>query len=288
MHLPPTEVLDHDQLALGHIRDEIAATRPDGCNCLGAGTQHQGKNLTHADWCSCPEGVAARKLWQEERDAAAEKKRLSEVNNRWSSYDSDGAGVPMRFLSFDLQGHPNKAAAERLLKSLNEDNENGWEHVWSDSWFLYGDYGKGKTGLALGYAKEVTFDPAGPDNFLFRRVPDLLTELRGTYNQQDSDDGKHRATEQEVLERYQDISLLVLDDLGAEQINGSGWVEDRLYQIIGHRHDEMMATIFTSNLDIPQLANKIGERLTWRIVEMCGEDHIIEVKGKNLRDFKAK
>ena len=86
-----------------------------------------------------------------------------------------------------------------------------------------------------------------------------------------------------MLEKYAGVSLLILDDLGAEHISGSGWLEDRLYQIIGQRHRDERPIVFTSNLSIKEVGGRIGERIAWRIVEMCG-DNIVHVQGANQRD----
>ncbi|KKK85389.1 hypothetical protein LCGC14_2773760, partial [marine sediment metagenome] len=149
------------------------------------------------------------------------------------------------------------------------------------SWYLWGAYGSGKTGLAIGHAYE-RLSQTGPWALRFKPVPDLLSELRSTYGRNEG------PTENDVLDTYAHTGLLILDDLGAEQVTGSGWLEDRLYQVIGLRHREELPIIFTSNLSIKQIANRIGERIAWRIVEMCGEDHIVQVTGPNLRDRRGK
>lgn len=171
---------------------------------------------------------------------------------------------------------------ERIIVNLLRDSISRSEE--NASWFVWGNYGNGKTGLAVGYAFEylrIWLDVI--PTALFRTLPDLLSELRSSYGR--GDDGPD---EMDLLKTYAEVGLLILDDIGAEQITGSGWLEDRLYQIIGKRHSELRPIFFTSNLSIPQLAERIGERLTWRIVEMCTDSHIIEVKGANLRDVKRK
>ena len=136
--------------------------------------------------------------------------------------------------------------------------------------------GVGKTGLAVGYARRCVED-CHVEQLQFVTIPRLLSRLRSTYSNPD-------VTEDSVLQQYIQTRLLILDDMGAEQVKNTGWVEDRLYQIIGERHDELRPTIFTSNLSISKLAERIGERITWRIIEMCGRENIVEIKGANLRD----
>ncbi len=158
------------------------------------------------------------------------------------------------------------------------------------SWFLWGENGRGKTGLAVGYAWEWLQAVQAP--LYFTTMPDLLAELRATYGRKAGEyveldaNGRIGATEAEIVERLATVGLLILDDLGAEQVREQGdgsWVADRLFQIIGKRHAEELPTIFTSNLNPEQLERRIGKRLAERIKEMCGRDHIVHVEGPNLR-----
>jgi len=145
---------------------------------------------------------------------------------------------------------------------------------------LTGPFGRGKTGLAVGYAWEC-LNTLPITNIRFTAVPQMLAELRDTYNHPSYEE---TPTEQQVIGKYARSGLLILDDLGAEQVKSTGWLEDRLYQIIGERHAEERPTIFTSNLNLDALADRIGERITWRIAEMIG-DNIINMEGlPNLRE----
>lgn len=269
-------------------RDELQATRPEQCWCLGVGGS--GISWIRAAWgeshrvleklCSyCPEGIAEYTRISNLHFQEQANMTLKRQEAHW-----DNAEIPARFSDLRLETHPLAKSNPVLIKRLSRpeeprDPDSGPSDDWADSWYLYGAYGTGKTGLAVGHAWERVQDNEYT-SVLFRRMPDLLSELRSTYNRPRGDEGP---SENDLIEKYTEVGLLILDDLGAEQVSGSGWVEDRLYQIIGKRHDEMMPTVFTSNLSIEELAKRIGERVTWRIVEMCGKDHIVEVKGANLR-----
>ena len=73
-------------------------------------------------------------------------------------------------------------------------------------------------------------------------------------------------------------SLLILDDIGVERV--SDFVLETLYRVINYRYVNMLPTIFTSNLNIQELADKIGDRSVSRIVEMCG---VVELTGSDRR-----
>lgn len=272
------------------------------CWCKGNGQGRWTRSDTsisagHMEFCPCPVGKEHGAEYAENLERSrAESYRQLQVH-RWEK----ASNIPPRYTQCRLTTSPLSRTHPALVKALtwvpypydeeDEDSDAGfkwWEtfgHRVDRSWFFWGPYGTGKTGLAISYAHERIFkDLAGNDYgepyyIHFTTIPDLLTELRSTYNKTSD------KTEAEVLEFYQHPDCLILDDLGAEQVSNTGWVEDRLYQIIGHRHGEEKQIIFTSNLSLTKLAGRIGERITWRIIEMCGKENIVEIKGANLRDI---
>ena len=113
--------------------------------------------------------------------------------------------------------------------------------------FLPGDTGIGKTHLAaaLSIASLHTIPTITGYDFMWTRCPDLLMQIRSTYN---SDSDK---TEQQVVDSVRKVGLLVLDDLGAEKI--TDWSMSAFYAILASRVDECRPTIVTSNLGLKQL-----------------------------------
>ena len=129
--------------------------------------------------------------------------------------------------------------------------------VDSKPWLvLIGEYGRGKTHLAIAVANLRT--SRGEDVF-YARASDLLDHLRSTYSP-DS-----RVTYDEVFDRIRHAPLLILDDLGAE--NPTPWANEKLYQIIVHRHDLRLPTVITmlpppeSPEDSTALYSRIKSRL---------------------------
>lgn len=222
----------------------------------------------------------------------------------------DASDIPLRFIPFTMDSSPLKGtpAWERMNHLLTEADTEAWQEA---SIFLWGDYGRGKTALAVAYAQEsVKAHVQGPSgrgkcwapSILFRSVPDLLSELRASYGPRPEEPPrgtlewyeaqkkrKKPHSEAELLELYTGVDLLILDDLGAEQVKDTGWLEDRLFQIVGKRHADVKATLFTSNKSLDDIASRIGDRLTWRIVEACGNGaDVFHVTGPNLREQNLK
>ncbi len=249
-----------NQLKRCQERDAIQATRPEGCFCLGAGKLFARMGVAEEICYSCPEGWA---LYHHEK-TKKEGLKADRYSKAW-----ERCGVPKRFLECRLSTSP-------VMEYLGD-----WD-VLSDSWFFWGASGVGKTGLAVGWLYERL--QAG-DSVLFTTVPDLLGEIKATYGVvARSYDTLSVTGEEDVIQKYLTVDSLVLDDLGAEQIGNEDWLQDRLYRIIGGRHDELRPTVFTSNHNIQATGQRIGERITWRIVESCSKSNIIEITGHNLRE----
>lgn len=135
----------------------------------------------------------------------------------------------------------------------------------TDGLCLIGPAGRGKTFLARCAAHELM---AKGKNLIFIVVPDLLSEIRSTYNS----DAEH--SEIQILEAARKVDILFLDDLGAH--NYTEWVRNQLYSILNYRMNNNLPTFITSNLTQDEMyqENKLGDRITSRIIALC-EFHFI-------------
>jgi DNA replication protein DnaC len=95
----------------------------------------------------------------------------------------------------------------------------------------------------------------------FLTVTDFLNELKHSF------DAPHES-EIDILYKYQDIDILVLDDLGTNKM--SDWAYQILYSLINHRYDWLKTTIITSNHTLEELQECWqDDRITSRIKRMC-------------------
>ncbi len=266
-------------------RDAVQATRPAGCWCLGLGG---------SEWRYLPDGTPVPQRSCICDEAEVVRARVDEARSRhrheWMTAQErrlfGAAGVPARFRDCTFDTYPVREETRPILDAvrlwchgpvtdhLDEQEANA---VWDEyraghkqSVLLHGPFGTGKTGLAVSCLR---WWAGLGERMLFFTVPSLLDAIRATYSP------GAQADEREVIEAVKTAPFLVLDDIGAERV--TDWVAEKLFTVINHRHDEDLPTVFTSNLDIPQLGAHIGERTVWRIVEMC---EVIHVTGMNLRD----
>jgi len=158
--------------------------------------------------------------------------------------------------------------AQRAVKAAQEFVQRCTQNPYGLGLLFTGPVGSGKTYLAAAIANYLM---AVDRQVLFLVVPDLLDELRATY------DKRSETTEADLLDTARTIPILVLDDLGAH--NYTEWTRNRLYSIINFRMNEQLPTVITSNLSLDQMEEYLGDRTTSRLLLMsrvfrltCAED----------------
>ena len=177
----------------------------------------------------------------------------------------------MKFTNFNPAGSPKATEKDRdtLAHAVSAARTFA---TFPEGWLLFtGARGSGKTHLAVAIAGESL--QQGRQVF-FAFVPTLLDHLRTTYSP-DSAVGFD-----ELFEQVLNVPLLVLDDLGAE--NSTPWAEEKLYQIIVHRHEARLATVITTASTMEELEDakpRIASRLVdWLVVDW------VPIDAPNYRD----
>lgn len=164
-----------------------------------------------------------------------------------------------RFENFDSSLQP---VAFKIAKE--------WRTAWTPQTrkglYLYGLAGSGKTHLAAAIGNDL-MQTARPR---FISSPELLLQIKKTYNNQHSDD--------ELIDRMSYTKLLIIDDIGSEK--PTEWVQETLFVIIDRRYTNYLPTIFTSNLSLDQLQERLGYRIASRIAEMS---EVVELKKVDYR-----
>jgi DNA replication protein DnaC len=146
---------------------------------------------------------------------------------------------------------------------------------------IHGRNGIGKTHLAVAAFRRILGTGI---EARFINYQALLELIRSGY---DKPFGESRTAKYEEI---QQVGLLLIDDLGANRV--TDWVEDTITQLIAFRHDHQLPTMVTTNYTpnpsgIDYLGDRIGERATSRLREMCKIVPMPNVTDKRGKDPHA-
>lgn len=152
--------------------------------------------------------------------------------------------VPKRFRTSDIR----KTIADIQLFAKNyEEDRRGL--------YLYGPAGTGKTYSVCAIAIELIKKDIEID---FYNLPSLLQKMRSEISRSENNYG--------FLEYLIKVEVLIIDDIGTEK--PSDWVSETLYNLVNSRYENTKTTIFTSNLELDELSDKVDDKLASRITDM--------------------
>ena len=131
------------------------------------------------------------------------------------------------------------------------------------SMYIYGKVGCGKTI----YAAQLILNLIKQDylqginrSVLFTTEPDMFMQIKK---------GFANEANEIIIDTYSQVDTLVIDDIGSK--NPTDWVLEILYLIINARYEHLKTTIFTSNFDLKELANRYGDDRICSRIERMGD-----------------
>ena len=162
--------------------------------------------------------------------------------------------IPARYRGYQIE-HP-------AVKAWADDSVSGS----TESLLLGGEVGTGKTGNAYAALQYVVRGLAARG--VLKQVA-TTTHARLLNDARPGGDG---------TDRFFTADLLVLDDLGATHITSwnSGVIED----LVNTRWDNLLPTIFTSNLGPDDMAERMDPRIPSRLFGMC---RVVVLNGNDRR-----
>lgn len=275
---------------------------PKHCEFCGKTLYHFGiiSPMQHKQiftWLKVPEQCdceKARAYWakvEAERIAAEEEKKRKE-EAAWMQQEINrlikNSGIRGRFLNrtferFEIDQYNQKAYevaksyADNFPAMLPKKLKDGTGYIEPpelerNGLFITGSYGTGKTHIATAISNQLI---NGGIPVICMTMIDLLARIKQTFDRSDN------TTEAEIMKIYEEVPLLVIDDIGSEQ--PSEWGSTKIFAIVNARYEAYMPTIVTTNYAGDELIRRItptgsngrpldsrnAEKTLDRLKEMC-------------------
>ncbi len=266
--------------------------------CLGCATEYEA-HIGHVlgitiefgkGYCpTCREGMRED---EERREVETQARELSEKREAWRLE----CGVPRRFQvcrfsKFDTRVDESIMKVWAECKSYAESFRfRQPQQSKSLVMFSEGVWGVGKTHLVCAIAHAILDRWQGETSYCpvyFISEPDLFLKVRSTFNRSR---GVESETEEDIYRKLATVPLLILDDVGKEEVSDPRFVQRALFAIINGRYDNMLPIVITANLNPDNLEKHLGgDRGNCasmnRLVEMTGST-FWELRGESYRNAK--
>lgn len=169
------------------------------------------------------------------------------------------AGVARRFEHCDFDNYkPVNDAATKNLSTCRRYADSWQERLTAGTGLvLTGSCGTGKNHLAVSITKKIIHD-----HLARVEITDVMRITRAVKSTWRSNSER---TEDDVLDYYAGLDLLIIDEVGVQL--GTPSEMTILQEVINARYESVLPTILISNLTFEQLQESIGERIVDRVTD---------------------
>jgi DNA replication protein DnaC len=226
----------------------------------------------------------------EKREKTKQELALASRKRQWRT----SCGIPYRFLAeefgtFDTKRLGNvKQVYNTCLKYVEGFPLAKPEGYRSLVIYSNGVWGLGKSHLVFSIAHHILNKWQGTPDYcpvLCVTEPNLFVNIRESFNRNFAD---HEVdTESKIIRRLSYVDLLIVDDMGKEEVADPRFVQRTWFKIINNRYNSRLPMVITANLDQAGLRNHLGagrdnEASFDRLFEMTG-GKLYEIKGESYR-----
>ena len=171
-----------------------------------------------------------------------------------------------RNLSYKFDNFEPNNSNRKIFNNLKNYSENLVNGIEKKGLILVGNNGVGKTHLACSIANKLIENGT---QVIYGTLINLLAELRNSY------DIDNNISEMEIIKLYENVDLLIIDDLGKEK--PSEWALEKLFTIINSRYENNLPVIITTNYNQNSLVERLSlngeietaKSIISRLYEMC-------------------
>lgn len=207
--------------------------------------------LNQPQRCDCEKAVEFWKRWDAKQEELRKAQAIAEEQEQKRQKIEailGRSGIKKRYLSRSFENFivndVNRKAyeiAKSYVDNWQENKDKG------EGLYFEGTCGTGKTHLAVAIAMKL-INQGVP--VICKTSIDLLASIKQSYERDST------VNEEDVIEAYNTVDLLVIDDLGKER--ATEWSVPILYRIINDRYENMLPTVITTNYNTDDLIDKLN------------------------------
>ena len=201
--------------------------------------------------CTCKK---AQEYWKEKDKQdyeIAKRKHFREVINK--IYKQNYIGL--KFQNVNFENFNINSGNEKAVKVANDYTNKCITKVQTKGLIITGESGLGKTHLAASIANKLI---ENDKIVLMGRLTTLLDMIKETFKD-------NTKSENELIELYSNVDMIVIDDLGTEKI--SNWALEKLYTIIENRNENRLPIIITTRFDKQGLIERFSQSQDEQLVD---------------------
>ena len=222
--------------------DDVIHNRLKKCGFCGKELQPIGLDYLYAnisedsieyERCNCNK---SKEYWKEIDNKEYEQQKRKRIRNIINTiYKQNYIGRKLQ--EMHLENFYFDSSNKNVLDAVNDYINKNKDTMKSDSLIIMGKSDTGKTHLAAAIANKLI---ENDKTVLMERLTNLLDRIRETYE-------NNTKSENELIEIYSNVDMLIIDDLGTEKI--SSWALEKLYTIIQNRYENGLPIIITTRFN---------------------------------------
>lgn len=197
--------------------------------------------------------LSCEKCAEETRTLEAEQNR--EVEKNWLVQRAvRELALPQRLDAYDFRSFIARLPGQKTVLNVCREFVGNWPNV--GGLVMIGGVGAGKTHLAVSICKELC-----KRGVICRleTISRIIREIRSTWK-----GGNESMSEQDVIDKFSGLDLLVIDEIGAQYGTDSERV--LVTEIINNRYERMKPTILIGNVKRSELEALVGVRVVDRVL----------------------
>ncbi len=207
-----------------------------------------------------------------DQDIIEKKELLIEFQNsekKSFKLKMDKAGIPERFRECTLDNYITKNEGQKkalfesrkYIKNFDDIKKSG------AAMFYCGSFGTGKTHLSIAIMMDLMINKK--INGIYSTTMRMFRDIRSSYN-------NNNISEQSIIDKYINIDLLILDEVGVQM--GTDSEKILIYEIINGRYEKYKPTIILSNLSFEGITKYLGVRSIDRLKNKHGSMVVMDWK----------